>query len=312
MTTAIPAFIPIGFDPSTSLDALPDHTQLPDRNDEIVKNFQEHPQSTLLTDSIFTALGKLHPDGDFAIGQDCGIYWRLTDPPERGAECPDWFYVANVPPMLDGKIRRSYVLWKELIPPVLALEFVSGTGAEERDPTPYEGKFWVYERIIRPAYYGIYEVAKASIEMYHLQGTRYVQMQSTPQGRYVIPEMQVELGLWQGHYQGMTLPWMRWWDLDGQMLPTGEERAAIERSQKLAAQAETKAAQAQAQTAQAETKAAQAQAQTAQAQAKTAQAQAKAAETKAKAAETKAKAAEAENEKLLAKLRELGIDPTTL
>jgi Uma2 family endonuclease len=293
MTASIPAFIPIGFNPGMSLDALPDHTQLPDRNDEIVKNFQEHPQSTLLTDSIFPALSNLHPEGDFAIGQDCGIYWRLTDPPERGAECPDWFYVANVPPMLDGKIRRSYVLWEELIPPVLALEFVSGTGAEERDQTPYEGKFWVYERIIRPAYYGIYEVAKARIEMYHLQGTRYVQMQPTPQGRYVIPPMQVELGLWQGHYQGMTLPWMRWWDLDGQMLPTGEESAAIERSQKLAAQAETKAAKAQAKAAKAQVQAAEAQAQV-------------------QAAEAQVKAAEAENEKLLAKLRELGIDPTTL
>jgi Uma2 family endonuclease len=277
MTASIPAFIPIGFNPETSLDALPDHTQLPDRNDEIVKNFQEHPQSTLLTDSIFETLQKLHPEGDFAIGQDCGIYWRLTDPPERGAECPDWFYVANVPPMLDDKIRRSYVLWKELIPPVIALEFVSGNGSEERDKTPYEGKFWIYERIIRPAYYGIYEVAKASIELYHLQGTQYIQMQPNPQGRYVIPEMQVELGLWQGHYQGMTLPWMRWWDLEDNLLLTGSERAALERAEKLAAQAQAQAAQAQAQAAQAQ-----------------------------------AQAAETENEKLAAKLRELGIDPSTL
>ncbi len=277
MAASIPAFIPIGFNPGMSLDALPDHTQLPDRNDDIVKNFQEHPQSILLTESIFESLQTLHPDGDFAIGQDCGIYWRLTDPPERGAECPDCFYVANVPPMLDGKIRRSYVLWKELIPPVLALEFVSGTGAEERDKTPYEGKFWVYERIIRPAYYGIYEVAKASIEMYHLQGTQYVQMQPNPQGRYVIPEMQVELGLWQGHYQGMTLPWMRWWDLENHMLLTGAERVAIERSEKLAAQASAQAA-----------------------------------EAKTQAAEAKTQAAEAQAAKLSAKLRELGIDPTFL
>lgn len=278
------AFIPVGFNPGMSLDALPDHTQLPDRNDDIVKNFQEHPQSTLLTDSIFETLKKLYPDEDFAIGQDCGIYWRLTEPPERGAECPDWFYVANVPPMLDGKIRRSYVLWKEMIPPVIALEFVSGNGSEERDRTPYEGKFWVYERIIRPAYYGIYEVAKATIDLYHLQGTQYIQMKPNPEGRYTIPEMQVELGLWQGHYQGMTLPWMRWWDLENNMLLTGAEGLVIAQAEKLTAQLKIQEAQ--------EAKVqAEAQAQTAQAQ---------------------AQAAKAQIDRLAAKLRELGIDPDGL
>ena len=277
-------FIPVGFNPGMSLDALPDHTQLPDRNDDIVKNFQEHPQSTLLTDSIFETLKTLHPDGDFAIGQDCGIYWRLTEPPERGAECPDWFYVANVPPMLDGKIRRSYVLWKEMIPPVIALEFVSGNGSEERDRTPYDGKFWVYERIIRPAYYGIYEVAKATIDLYHLQGTQYVQMTPNPEGRYTIPEMQVELGLWQGHYQGMTLPWMRWWDLENNMLLTGAEGLVIAQAEKLTAQLKTQEAQEAKVQAEAQTQAAEAQTQ----------------------------AAEAQIDRLAAKLRELGIDPNSL
>ena len=281
-----------------SLDALPDHTQLPDRNDDIVKNFQELPQSRLLTDSIFETLKKLHPDENFAIGQDCGIYWRLTEPPERGAECPDWFYVANVPPMLDGKIRRSYVLWKELIPPVIALEFVSGNGSEERDKTPYEGKFWVYERIIRPAYYGIYEVAKANIDLYHLQGTQYVQMTPNPEGRYTIPEMQVELGLWQGHYQGMTLPWMRWWDLENNMLLTGAEGMVIAQAEKLTAQLKTQ----EAQEAQVEAQIAQVQA---EAQAQTAQAQ-------AQAAEAQAQIAQAQIDRLAAKLRELGIDPNAL
>jgi hypothetical protein len=35
----------------------------------------------------------------------------------------------------------------------------------------------------------------------------------------------VELGIWQGEYQNMELPWLRWWDLQGNLLLTGEERA---------------------------------------------------------------------------------------
>ncbi len=72
---------------------LPDHTQLPDSDGTFVKNFQEHPQSVLLTDSLLPWLQQRHPDGRYAIGQDSGIYWRITDPPVRGAVSPDWFYV---------------------------------------------------------------------------------------------------------------------------------------------------------------------------------------------------------------------------
>lgn len=125
---------------------LPDHTELPESDGTFVKNFQEHPQSILLTDSIQPILQKLHPDGQYCIGQDTGIYWRITEPPQRGAEAPDWFHVPNVPPLVEGQMRRSYVLWYELVSPLIVLEFVSGTGSEEHGKTPVKGKFWAYEQ----------------------------------------------------------------------------------------------------------------------------------------------------------------------
>jgi Uma2 family endonuclease len=209
---------------------LPDHTQLPCEDGTFVKNFQEHPQSVLLTSTIRPILDQIHPDGQYTIGQDSGIYWRLTEPPQRGAEAPDWFYVPNVPPLLDGKSRRSYVLWQEIIPPQIVLEFVSGDGSEERNQTPWTGKFWIYETVIRPAYYGIYEVEKASLELYHLIGSHYELMTPNIHGQYEITELQVALGIWLGTYQNMELPWLRWWDLNGTLLVTPEEKA-----QKLAA-----------------------------------------------------------------------------
>ena len=208
--------------PETS---LPDHTQLPESDGTFVKNWQEHPQSILLTDSIQPVLQKLYPDSQYFIGQDLGIYWRITEPPEKGAEAPDWFYVPNVPPTLNGKTRRSYVLWQEYISPLIALEFVSGNGAEERDKTPWKGKLWIYEQVIKPAFYGIYEVNKASIEVYELIGGKYQLLAANERGHYSITPMGVELGLWQGEYQNAELPWLRWWDLQGNLLLTGEERA---------------------------------------------------------------------------------------
>ncbi len=227
---------------------LPDHTQLPESDGTFVKNFQEHPQSMLLTSAIQPVLDRQHPDGYYAIGQDCGIYWRLAKPRERGAEAPDWFYVPGVPPLLNGKIRRSYVMWKEHIPPLIAMEFASGNGSEKRDRTPPRridlndtdvsnnggevtkpGKFWVYETVIRIPYYAIYEISSARLEVYHLEDMAYQKLEPNAHGRYEINSLGVELGVWRGKY---ILPevqsWLRWWDRHGQLLPSSEERAEQE------------------------------------------------------------------------------------
>ncbi len=232
-------------DPTQELTPFPDHTQLPDSDGTFVKNWQEHPQSILLTDSIQPVLQQRHSDGNYCIGQDLGIYWRMTDPPERGAEAPDWFYVPNVPPTLNGITRRSYVLWRELIAPLIVLEFVSGDGEEERDKTPSTGKFWIYEQVIRPAFYGIYEASKASVEVYHLIEGKYQLLPANERGNYPIAPLGVELGIWQGQYQNVELPWLRWWDLQGNLLLTGYERVEqeSERAEQESQRAERLAAQ---------------------------------------------------------------------
>jgi len=219
--------------------AFPDHTQLPDSDGTFVKNFQEHPQSLILTDSIGQILQQRHPDGQYAIGQDCGIYWRETEPAEQGAEAPDWFYVPNVPPNIDGQIRRSYVLWREHIAPLIALEFASGNGDEERDRTPLSrtdeggvtkpGKFWVYERVMRIPYYGIYQVNNGRLEVYRLIDGYYQLLELNQRGHFPIAPLGVELGLWQGSYQNQTMLWLRWWDEGGNLLLIGDERAQLER-----------------------------------------------------------------------------------
>jgi Uma2 family endonuclease len=236
---------------------FPDHTQLPESDGSFVKNFQEHPQSIILTDSIDPVLQRLHPDGQYAIGQDCGIYWRETEPPEKGAEAPDWFYVPRVPARVDGQIRRSYVLWREFITPTIVLEFASGNGSEERDTTPLSrsvegeivrpGKFWVYEQVMRIPYYGIYEITNGNLEVYHLVDTTYERMTPNDRGHYYIPPMQVELGLWRGSYSSHADElWLRWWDEEGNLLLTGHEEAEVQRERANIAEERANVAQQQA------------------------------------------------------------------
>lgn len=211
------------------LTAWPDHKQLPSKDDSMPTNFQEHPQANLLTECLLPRLRDLFLDGQYTIGHDSFIYWRNVLPPGDGSKAPDWFLVTGVPPMLDGDFRRSYVVWQEIVKPLLVVEFVSGDGSEERDATPYKGKFWVYEQGISAALYAIYEVEKPAIELFKLDQGRYVPVPANAAGRVPIDRLGVELGIWQGVYRGMDLPWMRLWDVNGNLLPTAEEHAEVER-----------------------------------------------------------------------------------
>ena len=213
--------------------ALPDHTDLPDTDGTFVQNFQEHPQAMLLSETLRPVLQHMHPDGNYAIGQDSGIYWNvkaaMSNTPVKGAVAPDWFYVPNVPPLRNAQVRRSYVLWYEVVAPFIVIEFVSGSGSEERDMTPERGKFWIYEQAIRASYYAIYEVDYARVTVYRLNAGRYVQLVPNERGHYGIEMINHELGIWQGVYENFDLPWLRWWDSDGNLLPTADERAETER-----------------------------------------------------------------------------------
>jgi Uma2 family endonuclease len=202
------------------------HKLLPDQDDQPVRNSLEPYQGALLTQSLTPLLQALHPDGDFYIGQDTGIYWRRTEPPLQGCKSPDWYVVEGVPHLLDGEYRRSYVLWEEEEPPLLVVEYASGDGTEERDRTRGEGKFWVYERRIQAGYYAIYEPDRPALEVYQRVGIRFRRMAANERDRYPITELGIELGLWQGSYGGYELPWLRAWDQQGRLLFADAERAA--------------------------------------------------------------------------------------
>jgi hypothetical protein len=216
--------------PEPELGHWPNHLELPCEDGTIVRNFQEHPQAMLLSEPLAPWLRQLYPDGHYCIGQDCGIYYRrIPEPPYGRAIAPDWFFVPNVPPLRDGQLRRSYVMWDEPRAPLILLEFVSGSGAEERDRTPDTGKFWIYEHMVRPGYYGIYEADPGRIEVYQFMTDRFEPVPPNKRGHFLIAPLGLHLGLWKGPYQNVELPWLRWYDLQGSLLPTGAERAEQER-----------------------------------------------------------------------------------
>ena len=277
---------------------LPGHLELPEENGEFVQNFRELPQSLLLSSGIWPVLERLHPDRHFAVGQDSGIYWRLSNPPERGAVAPDWFYVPGVPPDLDGHYRRSYVLWKELISPAIIIEYASGDGTEERDRTPHEGKFWIYENAVHGGYYAIIIVETGELEVHRLEGTKYRRLEPNERGHYPIEPLGVELGVWHGFFWNETAPWLRWYDSQGNLLPIAEDRAVEER---LRAESERRKAEVERLTVEQERR-----------KAEEAERRAEEAERKAEEALRHADNERRRAEQFAAKLRELGVDPSAI
>lgn len=59
-------------------------------------------------------------------------------------------------------------------------------------------------------------------------GGQFQLLPANSRGHFEVTPLGVELGLWDERYQNVELPWLRWWDDEGNLLLTGEERAEQE------------------------------------------------------------------------------------
>jgi Uma2 family endonuclease len=154
---------------------------------------------------------------------------------------PDWFGAINVPRLYEGRDSRfSYVCWQEDAPPLIVVELLSpGTEKEDlgrrpRDANEPPTKWEVYEHILRVPYYVVFSGETTELRIFQLGGDRYKEV-ICHDGRFWIPEAGLGLGLWQGRYDGRERLWLRWFDAQGNWIPTWAEIAEQERREKEAA-----------------------------------------------------------------------------
>jgi Uma2 family endonuclease len=148
----------------------------------------------------------------------------------------DWFLVVGTTRLYRGvSSRSSYVIWDEIIPPTVVIEFLSpGNETEElgrfASEPPNEKnveppvKFTVYEQILKVPNYLTYNQKTQQIRYFRLVEGRYQEqvIESNPP-RLWIPELEISLGLWTGMYRHIMQKWLRWCDRDGNWLPTETE-----------------------------------------------------------------------------------------
>jgi Uma2 family endonuclease len=195
---------------------------------------------------------------------------------------PDNMVVVCTEP-IDAK--GSYDLVFQPVKPLWVLEYVSPSNKRK----DYEDSFHKYEKELKVPYYLLFYPHKQELTLYHLGRRKYVALEPNEHGRLAIPELDLEIGLLDR--------WVRYW-YKGELLPlpaqlqTALDDARRELQQAHGELAETKDALLQTKTTLTETKS-------------------ELADTKSELADTRSELERErlEKEKLLAKLKSLGIEP---
>jgi Uma2 family endonuclease len=208
----------------------PEESGLPD---------QFHIYQPRLLEETFRPVG--YPPEQIFMGTDLNVYYDPRHP--QWYKRPDWFAVLGVSRLYEERdLRLSYVIWQEGVDPFVVVELLSpGTEKEDLGQTLREinqppTKWEVYERILKVPYYVIFDRYTNNLRVFMLQGACYAE-QTLEESRFWIDSIELGLGLWEGRYQGIERVWLRWFDGEGNWLPTTAEREQQEyqRAERLAA-----------------------------------------------------------------------------
>jgi hypothetical protein len=118
----------------------------------------------------------------------------------------------NMVVLHDGPIRATTSFNLPLQPagPFWVLEYVS-KGSQRKD---YEESFDKYEKELKVPYYLVFYPDNQELTLYRHTGRKYRTVTPNENGRYPIPELELELGLLEG--------WVRFW-FRGELLPLPAE-----------------------------------------------------------------------------------------
>ncbi|MBC5795927.1 MAG: Uma2 family endonuclease [Sphaerospermopsis sp.] len=192
-------------------------------------------QPRLLTDTFSPPN---YPPDQVFVASDLNLYYDTRNP--LWYKRPDWFAVVGVSRLFDQReLRLSYVMWQEIIAPLVMVELLSPKTEKEdlgrtlREVNQPPTKWEVYERIVRVPYYIIFDRYTDKLQAFQLVADRYEEI-DVSSGKIWMPGIELGLGLWQGSFEGIERLWLRWYDSTGNWVLTPVEKER-KRGDKLAA-----------------------------------------------------------------------------
>jgi hypothetical protein len=100
--------------------------------------------------------------------------------------------------------------------------------SENKPPRKWE----VYEQILRIPYYVVFSRYTNQLRVFKMVGAHFQELE-LQEARVWMPELDIGLGLWHGEYQGIERSWLRWYDAQGDWIPTEAEQERVEKAQAL-------------------------------------------------------------------------------
>ncbi|MBI3652278.1 MAG: Uma2 family endonuclease [Acidobacteria bacterium] len=198
----------------------PDLEPLITEDDEPVDNIFSEKQQRLLTEPLYSSWAGPGDGRTFVAMANVGVFYIAKNP----AIVPDALLSLDVelPDELWGKEHRSYFLWEYGKPPDVVVEVVSNKVGQEDGE-----KLKKYARM-RVVYYIIFDpelqISDELLRVYRWADFDYIQEAST-----YFPKVKLGLTLWEGEYENFHATWLRWADEQGNLIPTGKERAEQEK-----------------------------------------------------------------------------------
>jgi Uma2 family endonuclease len=198
---------------------FPEAADLPIEDGEPLESAWHRAEISLLIDSLTQAWGDRT---DYYTGGNMFVYFSAEQVRSRDYRGPDFFVVKGV----EGTVKRdAWIVWQENGRyPDLIIELLSPSTAELDRTT----KKRLYERTFRtPEYFG-YDPVEQELFGWRLADGEYIPLEKDENGRLWSKELQFWLGLWEGKYQNLNESWLRYFDEDGQVVPTVGEAAERE------------------------------------------------------------------------------------
>lgn len=197
-------------------------------------------EMTLLIDSVTQRMGERR---DYFVGGNMFVYFSEVQARNLDYRGPDFFFVDGVP---FDKPRKYWAIWDEggKYPDVI-IELGSHTTIKY-DRTIKKD---IYEKLFKAPDYFIYYPEKDVFEGFTWTVAGYEPKIPNDKGWLWCNVLGLWLGRWSGAYQDKTYLYLRWYDRDGNLIPTIEEaaqqRAEVEKQRAEAEKQRAEAAEAE-------------------------------------------------------------------
>ncbi|RQH17696.1 Uma2 family endonuclease [Okeania hirsuta] len=196
-------------------------------DDAPLDSFINEKQQRLLT-TVFYSGAEIPIDVPFIVAANVGLFSHVRD----SGIVPDVFLSLNIVGEKEWWERnvRSYLFWEFGKPPDVVIEIVSPTPGNELG-----SKLTDYAKLRIP-YYVVYDplqkLSETVLQVFQLQFNSYI-----PKNDAWFSDVNLGLTLWDGKFENINGTWLRWCNVGGNVIQTGDEIAAeknAEISQKLA------------------------------------------------------------------------------